>query len=65
MLICGEAQDCLAGTKSILQTKTDKTLPSDKTHDSANLRASLKERGTQAIPPNECSRKHKFRFSES
>jgi transposase len=64
MLTGGEAYDCPAGTELILQTKPGKSLLGDKAYDSAELRASLKERGTQAIIPNKCNRKHKFKFSK-
>jgi transposase len=62
MLTGGEAHDCPSGTELILQTKPGKTLLGDKAYDSAELRASLKERGTQAIIPNRCNRKRKFKF---
>jgi transposase len=64
MLTGREAHDCPAGTELILQTEPGKTLLGDKAYDSAELRASLKERGTQAITPNKSNRKRKFKFSK-
>ena len=49
MLTGGEAHDCPAGAELIAQTKPGKALLGDKAYDSAELRASWKERGTQAI----------------
>ena len=64
MLTGGEAHDCPAGTELILQTKAGGTLLGDKAYDSAELRAALKERGTNAIIPNKRNRKRKFKFSK-
>jgi len=64
MLTGGEAHDCPAGAELILQTKPGKALLGDKAYDSAELRASLKKRGTQAIIPNKSNRKRKFKFSK-
>jgi len=63
MLTGGEAHDCPAGAELILQTKPGKALLGDKAYDSAEWRASLKKRGTQAIIPNKSNRKRKFKFS--
>jgi transposase len=64
MLTGGEAHDCPAGAELIQQTKPGKTLLGDKAYDSAELRASLKARGTQLIIPNKSNRKHNFKFSK-
>ena len=64
MLTGGKAHDSHSGAELILQQPTGKTLLGDKAYDSAELRASLKERGTQAIIPNRCNRKRKFKFSK-
>ena len=49
MLTGGAAHDCPAGAELILQTRPGKTLLGDKAYDSAELRASLKERRTNAV----------------
>ena len=64
MLTGGEAHDCPVGAELVLQNKPGKTLLGDKAYDSAELRASLKERGTNAVIPNKCNRKRKFKFSK-
>jgi putative transposase len=65
MLTGGEAHDCPAGTELFLETKPGKALLGDKAYDSGAVRASLKERGTQAVIPNKCNRKRKFKFKFS
>jgi transposase len=62
MLTGGEAHDCPAGAELILQTKPGKALRGDKAYDSAELRASLKKRGTQAIIPNTSNRNRNSKF---
>ena len=64
MLTGGEEHDCPVGAELVLHNKPGKTLLGDKAYDSAELRASLKERGTNAVIPNKCNRKRKFKFSK-
>ena len=64
MLTGGDAHDCPAGAELIRQTKPGRALLGDKAYDSADLRKSLKKRGTQAIIPNKSNRKRKFAFSK-
>jgi putative transposase len=63
MLTGREAHDCPAGAELILQIKPGKTLLGDKAYES-ELRTLLKDRGSQAIIPNRCDRKRKFKFSK-
>jgi transposase len=48
----------------IQTTKPAKKLLADKAYDSAELRKSLKKRGTKPVIPNKCNRKKPFSFSK-
>jgi len=60
----GEAHDCPIAEPLIQQTKPSKKLLADKAYDSADLRKSLKKRGTKAVIPNKRNRKQPFSFSK-
>ena len=64
MLTGGEAHDCPIAEPLINTTKVAKKFLADKAYDSAELRKSLKKRGTKPVIPNKCNRKQPFSFNK-
>ncbi len=65
LLTGGEAHDCPVAERLIRRTKAAKKLLGDKAYDSAELRESLKARGTKPVIPNRSNRKQPFSFNKS